>query len=625
MVDKNKVMSQLAERFESQSAVALTDKQKLSIYKKSQKSGYPVDILEEVYRRGIIIWGPEMSEGTREQFAFDRVNSFISGGIAADLDSDLIDEGNGLWANIHAKRKRGEPMRKPGEKGAPTKEAFKAAQNEEIEHDVELEESAALAKKSKASGVPLSILRKVYNRGVAAWRTGHRPGTTPQQWGMARVNSYITKGKGTYHGADKDLREGNLPEVPKDKETGLPKKYTTGNAGTDRGRAAHFAKGREKHWDDPSAYGKAPGDATAKTRESKHTKKYREMYGEQTAPRMSASSIEADISSNAGKPLPAEAQKVADENKKKATVGKFAIEKGFSLAGQSAGGLAGSIVAGEIGSIAAKKLYGEETECDCEYCTAERAEKQSTNPNDPSSRFIGTDSLVNVYKLMTPGQNGSKTLRAIKDVVRDVRESEDLTEKASSIAQQRLMALALQFKRGELENASPEVKKLASSMTEKQLRDFAKTKHKGLPEKVDENLEEAGAFSYGKKPRKGTVAYNAMMMRKQQEKNQKPIEPKDQKVGIAKVTKNLEEATFKGKKVTLNKPFRTPGGPKKSAVYVDPDGDGKAKIVRFGDPNLSIKKHRPARKRSYCARSSGQGNLTNKASANYWSRRAWDC
>ena len=492
MVDKNKVMSQLAVRFESQSAVALTDKQKLSIYKKSQKSGYPVDILEEVYRRGIIIWDPELSEGTKEQFAFDRVNSFISGGIAADLDSDLIDEGNGLWANIHAKRKRGERMRKPGEKGAPTKEALKAAQNEEIEYDIDLEESAGLAKKSKASGISLSVLRKVYNRGVAAWRTGHRPGTTPQQWGMARVNSYITKGKGTYHGADKDLREASLPEVPKDKETGLPKKYTTGEAGTDRGRAAHFAKGREKHWDDPSAYEKAPGDATAKTKESKHTKKY-------------------------------------------------------------------------------KQMYGEETECDCEYCTAER---QSTDPNDPSSRFMGTDSLVNVYKSMTPGQSGSNTLKAIKSIVKEARESEDLTEKATSVAQQRLMGAALAYKRGEYDSASPEVKKLAKTMSEKDLKDFARTKHKGLPQKVDETLE---------------------------------------------------EATFKGKKVTLNKPFRTPGGPKKSAVYVDPDGDGKAKIVRFGDPNLSIKKHRPARKRSYCARSSGQGNLTKKDSANYWSRRAWDC
>lgn len=71
-----------------------------------------------------------------------------------------------------------------------------------------IDESATAALKTKAakSGVSLGILRKVYNRGVAAWRTGHRPGTTPAQWGMARVNSYITKGKGTYHGADKDLR-----------------------------------------------------------------------------------------------------------------------------------------------------------------------------------------------------------------------------------------------------------------------------------------------------------------------------------------------------------------------------------------------------------------------------------
>ena len=67
--------------------------------------------------------------------------------------------------------------------------------------------SEGLAAKAKKSGVSLSTLRKVYKRGVAAWNSGHRPGTTPQQWGMARVNSYITKGKGTYHGADKDLRE----------------------------------------------------------------------------------------------------------------------------------------------------------------------------------------------------------------------------------------------------------------------------------------------------------------------------------------------------------------------------------------------------------------------------------
>ena len=64
--------------------------------------------------------------------------------------------------------------------------------------------SKSLREKSKKSGISTSILRQVYNRGVAAWRTGHRPGTTPQQWGHARVNSFITGGK-TRTTADADL------------------------------------------------------------------------------------------------------------------------------------------------------------------------------------------------------------------------------------------------------------------------------------------------------------------------------------------------------------------------------------------------------------------------------------
>ena len=67
------------------------------------------------------------------------------------------------------------------------------------------EKIAALEKKAKASGMPYSILKQVYNRGMAAWRTGHRPGTTPQQWALARVNSFVTKSSGTWGGADKDL------------------------------------------------------------------------------------------------------------------------------------------------------------------------------------------------------------------------------------------------------------------------------------------------------------------------------------------------------------------------------------------------------------------------------------
>lgn len=261
---------------------------------------------------------------------------------------------------------------------------------------------AGLAAKASKSGISIGTLRKVYNRGMAAWNSGHRPGTTPQQWAMARVNSYITKGKGTYYGADKDLREEvsavdsltdklNKPESydaidkmmqaiskesnitpeelrsqfvkkhgktpddyaagmaesesweagysrrvvkttkPEHKEkghnwrikgkerpeisiklykekpsqaefnkqmkrvaghefgeeyieeadSGLPKKYVAGMPdSTAKARAAHFKKADKLSDSNPEAYKPAPGDATAKTKESEHTKKYHAMFGE---------------------------------------------------------------------------------------------------------------------------------------------------------------------------------------------------------------------------------------------------------------------------------------------------------------------------------------------------------
>ena len=59
---------------------------------------------------------------------------------------------------------------------------------------------------SKATKIPLKTLQTVYNRGLAAWRTGHRPGASPQAWGYARVHSFVMKGK-TYYTADADLRK----------------------------------------------------------------------------------------------------------------------------------------------------------------------------------------------------------------------------------------------------------------------------------------------------------------------------------------------------------------------------------------------------------------------------------
>ena len=57
---------------------------------------------------------------------------------------------------------------------------------------------------AKATGVSAGTLHKVYNRGLAAWRTGHRPGASQEAWGMARVYSFVLHGK-TWRTADKDL------------------------------------------------------------------------------------------------------------------------------------------------------------------------------------------------------------------------------------------------------------------------------------------------------------------------------------------------------------------------------------------------------------------------------------
>jgi hypothetical protein len=65
-------------------------------------------------------------------------------------------------------------------------------------------DAKSLEQKSKATGVPLKYIKESYNRGMAAWRTGHRPGATQQQWGYARVHSFLLCGK-TYYSTDSDL------------------------------------------------------------------------------------------------------------------------------------------------------------------------------------------------------------------------------------------------------------------------------------------------------------------------------------------------------------------------------------------------------------------------------------
>jgi hypothetical protein len=112
---------------------------------------------------------------------------------------------------VVAKGSKSDMMSKKKKEGgtvynAPSKKVGDAMK-EAIDYSAYMTEdaTAALKKKAEKSGMPLGILRQVYNRGMAAWRTGHRPGASQQQWAFARVNSFITKGSGTWGKADKDL------------------------------------------------------------------------------------------------------------------------------------------------------------------------------------------------------------------------------------------------------------------------------------------------------------------------------------------------------------------------------------------------------------------------------------
>lgn len=120
-------------------------------------------------------------------------------------------------------------------------------------------------------------------------------------------------------------------------------------------------------------------------------------------------------------------------------------------------------------------------------------------------------------------------------------------------------------------------------------------------------------------------AYNGQVMtgEKHSDDSQKLYHYKElSKAAQDKVEKKHEvkEATYQGKKVPLNKPMA--GDVKKSKVYVDPDGDGVAKKVNFGDKNMTIKKNIPARRKSFRARHKCDQKKPID-SAGYWSCKAW--
>jgi len=93
----------------------------------------------------------------------------------------------------------------PGDARADTKTSkWTQAYADKYGEELEESETSALQKKAEKTGIAYSILKKVFDRGMAAWKTGHRPGASQHQWAYARVNSFIMGGP-TQKTTDADL------------------------------------------------------------------------------------------------------------------------------------------------------------------------------------------------------------------------------------------------------------------------------------------------------------------------------------------------------------------------------------------------------------------------------------
>ena len=206
--------------------------------------------------------------------------------------------------------------------------------------------------------------------------------------------------------------------------------------------------------------------------------------------------------------------------------------------------------------------------------------------------------------------------------------------------------------RGQMEEVASECYKMVSleldmqSNVDRCISLFEK-KFRGMMEKVskveivrvagfvkDEETEEEGDFEYDMAKNELSTALDAiedlMSLLGDDEEGDLPawVQSKitkgvDYLDSVADYMKGLEKtaATKKKKNPKLNKPFRTPGGPKKFSVYVKND-KGNIVKVNFGDPSMRIKDNIPGRRKNFRARHNCE-NPGPKTTPKYWSCRQW--
>ena len=584
----------------------------------------------------------------------------------------------------------------PGDKKSKTKpsqytQRYKAMYGEDIndlfesifvkEEVLTEKQIEGLKKKSEKSGIPYGILKQVYNRGMAAWRTGHRPGTTPQQWAFARVNSFITGGK-TRTTADKDLwakasaaRKSRKEELDKEDEPNV-KDVIKGLKKASKTHAGQ-AKDLEKAIKEEDEIDEAKthfvyqrnvvktksivhrGDEKSSREWIKKNSKYYDHKGKafdiykgkpgKVSPRDIVEEVELDEST---KEYAKTLDKIAKDRALKMLT-KSERENLKNIADLLAkerdrfGRIKEDPVKDARDDIKREKEADKEKH-DAMLDRARLQKAQSKNRATESlddkfeSLFLeeprvprkagqpaGSDKHSDLYT----DENPKGTIHGLKfATVEDAEKSVKKIESSGRKHAHKIQAAIAMEQRARVagkEGAADVYRKYINKMKKKTKE---RQQDEGLWDNIRKKREriKRGSGERMRKPgEKGAPTADQMRQAKEEygagEFGTKEVLQNYQKdtpgQDCSCFDHELSEAEYKGRKVTLNDPFRSNDGKKKFYVYVKNE---KGNIIKlgFGDPNMEIKRDDPARRKSFRARHNCD-NPGPKYKARYWSCFQW--
>ena len=431
-------------------------------------------------------------------------------------------------------------------------------------------EVTSLYKKSKQSGIPFDTLEEVYRRGYAMWAPSLND--TPEQHAFARVNSFIAEGAAA--AMDSDLTE---------KKRGLWDNIHAKRERIKRGSGERMRK--------PGSKG-APTDADFKAASEAYT------GAEKVSKNPSEPSSRFDGTDSLVGVYKSTTPGYSDSKKKTKTVKKVLKEKnGYTHNKEETGEpKAGESVKAAMKRMNALKTPEERAEFLNNYSKGALEKGGFTD-----GRFKDMTITMDKNKKLAEGDYTAVRSSDVKDVV--------MKSPYGSLVKMAGMEKHLEPKT---------VERYAQSVGIPVSGGVIGTRKPQSASQLSQNIKKVYNVNVSPEKIKGYASTFGLKVDEAYEIICKMIIE-----GVVTNEEDLIEAEYQGREVPLNKPMK--GDVKKSKVYVKDPKTGNVKKVNFGDKSMSIKKDQPGRKKSYCARSSGQGNLTDKTKANYWSRRAWDC